>query len=95
MNVYFPSLCPKRVFFVMANDILSPGLDIIGKRIWRIYPEVLEFAALDVIFETGTSWSIFYLSVWKSCKTTSFVCSDVVLYIKSLQLAELSPKESY
>jgi len=86
MTVYSSSLCPKSIFFVTATDILSPGLDIIGKRTWRIYPEVLEFAALDVIFDTVTYWSIFYLSVWKRCKSTSFVCSNVVLYIKILAI---------
>jgi hypothetical protein len=63
----------------MATGILSPWPDIIGKRTWRIHPEVLEFAALDVIFETGTYWSTFYLSVWKRYKSTLFVCSDVIL----------------
>jgi hypothetical protein len=86
MTVYSSSLCPKSIFFVTATDILSPGLDIIGKRTWRIYPEVLEFAAFDVIFDTVTYWSIFYLYVWKRCKNTSFVYSNVVLYIKVLAI---------
>ena len=43
------------------------------------------------------NWHIladFYLSVWKRCKSTSLVCSDVVFFIKSLQLVEPSSKES-
>jgi hypothetical protein len=79
----------------MATDILSPGLDIVGKRTWRIYPEVHEFAVLDVIFETGiyTGRSFTYLCVKDA--STSFVCSDVAVYIRSLQLADSSSKESY
>jgi len=52
----------------MATDIHSPGLDIIGKRTWQIPPEVFEFAALDVIFETGTYWSIFYCLCGKDAR---------------------------
>jgi hypothetical protein len=86
MSINSSSLCPKSIFFVTATDILSPGLDIIGKRTWRIYPEVIEFDALDVTFDTGTYWSIFYLSVWKRCKSTSFVSSNAVLYTKILAI---------
>ena len=68
MSVYFSSLCSKSLFFVMATDILSPGLDLIGKRTWRIHPEVFEFAALGVIFETGTHWSSFYYLCGKDAR---------------------------